>query len=126
MSCLPDPLLPPRRWWLALVLLLSLVVAVCPADADFYLAPTGRDDAPGTALDPFATLQGAQVALRQWRAAHPGGEAVTVWLQGGFYPLRKDPGNYRGRERECGGSGNLACVATRHGGARCGKAGRGA
>src|SRR5436190_3381430 len=45
----------------------------------YYVAPTGSDGNPGTLEKPFATIQHAQLAVRQ----KPG----SVWLRGGTYFL---------------------------------------
>ncbi|TWT32188.1 Pectate lyase L precursor [Posidoniimonas corsicana] len=61
----------------ALTLLLNLLgfAAACPA-AEYYVAPTGSDGAPGSLAAPFGSLARAQ------QAAAPGD---TVWIRGGEY-----------------------------------------
>jgi hypothetical protein len=46
--------------------------------AEYFVAPTGNDEAPGTLEKPFATVQRAQTA-----AAH----GDTVWIRGGTYTM---------------------------------------
>jgi len=50
--------------------------------ADFHVAPGGKDDQPGTADKPFATIARAQQAARKVN-----GERVTVHLHDGTYEL---------------------------------------
>jgi len=57
------------------------------AGADFYVATDGNDDHPGTEAQPFATLQRARDAVRQWLAAADTGGPVTVQVRGGVYEL---------------------------------------
>ncbi|MBM3745955.1 MAG: right-handed parallel beta-helix repeat-containing protein [Acidobacteria bacterium] len=65
----------PVAWLLALPL----------AAAEFWAAPGGSDDNPGTRERPFATLERARDAVRASR----NGERTTVWLRGGVYPLSR-------------------------------------
>ncbi|MCE5326533.1 MAG: right-handed parallel beta-helix repeat-containing protein [Planctomycetaceae bacterium] len=51
----------------------------------FYVAPQGRDDNPGTADKPFATLQRARAAVQQAKAAG-NFTGATVYLADGVYP----------------------------------------
>jgi len=51
--------------------------------ADYFVAPSGSDAAPGTLERPFATLQRAQQAARQARGREP----VTVFLREGVHYL---------------------------------------
>jgi hypothetical protein len=51
--------------------------------ADFVVSPGGRDDAPGTAEKPFATLERAKEAARTLRGKKP----VSVLLRGGTFFL---------------------------------------
>lgn len=55
----------------------------------FYVAPAGRDDAPGTPAKPFATLARAQNAVRTLRRGSKIAGPVTVLLRGGTYFLRE-------------------------------------
>ena len=50
---------------------------------NYYAAPTGADDNPGTLDRPFATLRRAQQAVRQARGREP----VTVFLRAGIHYL---------------------------------------
>ena len=54
--------------------------------AEFFVAPTGRDTASGTRSQPFATFHRAQEAVRAERQAHPD-RGVTVTFLSGVYEL---------------------------------------
>ena len=56
--------------------------------AEFFVSPTGDDNAAGTFAAPFATPARARDAVRAARKAGAKG-GVTVWLRGGVYPLRR-------------------------------------
>jgi hypothetical protein len=60
-----------------------------PARADLFVAPTGRDDNPGTAEKPLATLAGARDALRRRKAKGGLKTGATVLVRGGTYILRE-------------------------------------
>src|SRR5262249_27046678 len=68
---------------------------VGPARADFFVAPGGRDDNPGTAEKPLATLGGARDAIRRLKARGGLPTGATVLVRGGTYvfsePLRFGP-----------------------------------
>jgi hypothetical protein len=68
------------------VFCISLASAAAHA-ADFYVAPSGSDANPGTAVKPFASLTKARDAIRQLKAGAPLREAVTVFVHGGIYEL---------------------------------------
>ena len=85
-----------------LIVLLALAaapfnaLAAAPAPADFYVAPNGNDawsgkrpaPAAGNSDGPFATLERARQAVRQWKAAQPApGKPITVLIRGGVYYL---------------------------------------
>jgi len=56
------------------------------ARADYYVAPNGSDKNPGTRAEPFATLEWARDAAREWKRENefpPHG--LTIWLRGGDY-----------------------------------------
>jgi len=53
----------------------------------FFVAPQGHDDHPGTSVQPFATFQRAQQAVRAERRAHPD-QGVTVTFLPGRYELQ--------------------------------------
>lgn len=55
--------------------------------AEFYVAPSGRDDNPGNKSKPFATLQCARDEVRKL-VAKGLKTNVTVWIRGGTYMLR--------------------------------------
>lgn len=57
-----------------------------PSKADFYVAPNGNDDNPGTESAPFATLWRARGAVRYKIAAGLGAN-VTVLIREGTYQL---------------------------------------
>lgn len=75
-----------------LLRLAFLVAAVASLGArEIFVAPDGDDRNPGTLAQPLGTLEGARDAVRAARRA-PGaveGEAFTVWLRGGTYPLAR-------------------------------------
>lgn len=75
--------------WLALARAGTAVeTARAPAEAVmFYVATEGRDDHPGTAAAPFATLIRAREALRALRAKGEWSAPVRVWVRGGTYYL---------------------------------------
>lgn len=56
---------------------------------DFYIATKGQDNNPGTKTRPFATLERARDAIRQYKKQKGYPKAgFTVWLAGGDYPLK--------------------------------------
>ncbi len=55
--------------------------------ADFYVSPTGDDAAAGTVESPFASLQRARDAVREWRRGESGAGAVTIHVADGRYEL---------------------------------------
>ncbi|MEW6219905.1 MAG: LamG-like jellyroll fold domain-containing protein [Thermodesulfobacteriota bacterium] len=65
----------------------------CGRDSDcgpgqrIYVAPYGRDSAPGTYAQPLASLAGARDRLRTRREGGPLTEPVTVYLRAGTYCL---------------------------------------
>ena len=79
----------PRSCWgpLAAILACTLVaLAAAPtAAATVYVAPTGSDQGPGTAEQPFQTLSRAQAAIRSSKLR--GQQPLTVVLQQGTYAL---------------------------------------
>jgi hypothetical protein len=92
-----------RRW--LLIWLLSFLAAPLMAETErmFFIAPKplGDDRNAGTREAPFATLERARVAVREYRATHePRGE-IVVELQRGHYevaaPVRFDASD-SGRE----------------------------
>jgi hypothetical protein len=53
---------------------------------EYYVAPTGRDENPGTKIKPFATIQRARDETR--KVVAKGLKAnVNVWIRGGTYTL---------------------------------------
>jgi Right handed beta helix region len=70
------------------LVLVLLSVPFCPAGADFHVAVTGSDAAPGTEAAPFHSLVMARDAIRGLRQASglPEG-GVTVWVHKGAYQL---------------------------------------
>jgi GH35 family endo-1,4-beta-xylanase len=57
-----------------------------PAAAkEFYVATSGSDRNPGTKAAPFASLAGAQRAVRTWRAGNRG--PAVIWVRQGTYYL---------------------------------------
>ncbi|HEY2469538.1 MAG TPA: right-handed parallel beta-helix repeat-containing protein [Terracidiphilus sp.] len=65
---------------------------ICPASNHssqiFYVSTDGNDQQPGTAQQPFASLERAQQATRKFRPANPH-IPVTVLVRAGTYYLRK-------------------------------------
>jgi hypothetical protein len=72
-----------------LVVMFSLNVTI-QAKTEFYVAPEGSDQNPGTIDKPFASLEAARDAIRllKTRNAFPG-DGVTVWIRRGLYPRDK-------------------------------------
>jgi len=54
--------------------------------AEFYIAPSGRDEDPGTKGKPFATLQRARDEVRKL-VSKGLKTSVIVWIRGGTYTL---------------------------------------
>lgn len=80
-----------RALKLALSLIGLLLLPPLGYGLERYVSPQGSDRNPGTLEAPWQTLEGARDAVRVWRKAQPAGagEAVTVWLRGGTYPLAR-------------------------------------
>jgi hypothetical protein len=57
------------------------------ARADLFVAPGGRDDNPGTAEKPLATLAGARAAVRRLKADGGLKAGATVMVRAGTYRL---------------------------------------
>ncbi len=73
---------------LSLICMFIFAGAAFAADPDFVVAPRGDDAASGKLDAPFATLQRAQAAVRQLRAAQPDRKTpIVVALRGGTYTL---------------------------------------
>jgi hypothetical protein len=70
-----------------LPLWITLTLATSLTAAEFHVAPNGTDINPGTAEQPFATLERARDALREFKAANGGTlkEPVKVILHRGEY-----------------------------------------
>ncbi len=76
----------PHRALLAVACWAAMISAA--PNADLVVAPHGRDDAPGTAERPLASLDGARQAVRRLRAAQPTRNTpVRVACRGGTYAL---------------------------------------
>jgi hypothetical protein len=73
----------------SLAWLVALSGSELAASNQYYVAPTGSDEAPGTRQRPFATLQRARDVLREHRAADKLRGPVTVYVRGGRYTLRE-------------------------------------
>lgn len=70
-----------------LAISLSLILQTSAAEPILlHVSPQGSDAGEGSAARPLATLDGARLAVRKARAAHPG-TAITVRMAGGSYPL---------------------------------------
>lgn len=74
-----------KRWRIGLLgFWLSVIASVAGAQpAEFFVSPSGDDGNAGTLERPFATLAGAQQAVR----ARGEGRGATVLVQGGTYYL---------------------------------------
>lgn len=55
----------------------------------YYVAVTGNDHHPGTLLQPFRTIERAQQALRELKAAGRLTRGASVFLRAGVYPLSR-------------------------------------
>ncbi len=56
----------------------------------FYVSPDGDDHHPGTIEAPFRSIEKAQNAVRELKQKNEFPEGgVTVYLRGGFYPIRQ-------------------------------------
>ncbi len=64
-----------------------VAAAASPAPLRFYVSPTGKDSADGSAAEPFGTLHRAQLAVRDARQHGAGGRPVEVLLADGTYYL---------------------------------------
>jgi len=64
-----------------------LLFACAAIGRDFYVAPYGADNNPGTVEKPFATIARARDAVRPMVAAMSGD--ITVWIRGGRYHLNE-------------------------------------
>ena len=54
---------------------------------EFYVATQGNDNAPGTQAAPFASLQRARDAIREWRTEdNSAGKSIVVYIREGTYP----------------------------------------
>ena len=69
-------------WFLVLAATASAAVG-----RDFYVAPNGSDENPGTLEKPFATIARARDAVRPVIATMAGD--ITVWVRGGRYHLHE-------------------------------------
>jgi len=69
-----------------LALLLAALTMTLAHPAEFFVAPDGHDENPGTRAKPFATFHRAQEAVRAGRKAHPD-QGVTVTFRAGVYLL---------------------------------------
>ena len=67
--------------------LIQLASVAVPA-SEFFVAPNGSDQNPGTERKPFASFQRAQAAVRAERAS-TGDSTVTVTFRAGTYHLEK-------------------------------------
>ena len=70
------------RRFLIPLFVVALLVAHRGSALDFYVATSGSDTNPGSAARPFATLERARAAVREFRQGSAG---ITVFLRGGDY-----------------------------------------
>ena len=78
------------RWIVGIAVAAALAGGLPAAALEYYVAPGGNDDNPGTKADPFATLERARDAVRAARAGE--GEQlgpVTVHLREGWHSRRE-------------------------------------
>lgn len=80
----------PERFMIRTLVSLTIVgfamAGTLPARAlELFISPSGRDTHPGTRQEPLATLEKARELVR----SHKGSGPVTVFLQGGVYPLEE-------------------------------------
>ena len=69
-------------------LALAAAATAAPSPVTLYVSPQGRDDWPGRADKPLATLAGARDRVRALRRRGAlAGKSVTVLVRGGVYPL---------------------------------------
>ncbi|HPU07872.1 MAG TPA: hypothetical protein PLO20_15140, partial [Thermogutta sp.] len=74
---------------LTFALFLALLLVPLPVRAaEFYVSPDGNDANAGTFLEPFASLERAQAALRAFRASDPH-SICRIILRDGIYRLEK-------------------------------------
>lgn len=74
--------------WIWMVLIVYVYAGFAPAD--FFVAPDGNDENPGTKEAPFATLLRAQQAVRALKLQTGGLDSrVTVWLRSGDYIIHQ-------------------------------------
>ncbi len=66
--------------------ILACLLAGALHGADFHVARSGKDTDAGTITAPFATLERARAAVREWRRADGNGGA-TVWIESGVFPI---------------------------------------
>ena len=78
---------------LSIALLAGVASAVQPwkpltpsmtAMPDIYVAPNGDDANPGTPDKPLATLEGARIKVRQFKAANPGKPVIVEFATGTY------------------------------------------
>ncbi len=84
---LRSSLLAPVRLGLSLCAIFSVFLASHLVAAEFYVAPGGDDATAGTKEAPFASLERARDAIRDFKAKGPQPKgSFTIWLAGGDYP----------------------------------------
>ena len=73
---------------IAIGLLIVLFICINAPAKDFYVAVNGNDAADGTIDSPFATLNRAIEAVREYKQKNgwPDG-GMTVWIRGGEYVI---------------------------------------
>ncbi len=76
------------RLSLTLGALFVLALSDSSVAAEYYVSTADGNDAnPGSAEQPFATIERARDAIRERKRAQPLTEPITVRLQGGTYRL---------------------------------------
>ncbi len=72
----------------AVIVAVSVLTISKALAADFHVAPGGNDAGSGTEAQPFATLDRARIAVRQFKQAEPNrARPIVVQLRGGTYFL---------------------------------------
>jgi hypothetical protein len=69
------------------VLTMQLFLLHAAEGIEFYVAPNGSDDHPGSQSKPFATLERARDEIRTRKQQGSLAEPVTVFVRGGMYEL---------------------------------------
>ncbi|HET6559232.1 MAG TPA: hypothetical protein VFG54_18055, partial [Prolixibacteraceae bacterium] len=66
-------------------LILTVILSLNLSARDFFIAPNGNDQNPGTKIQPLASLNGARDLIRQLRSLGKLNEEVQVMVGNGLY-----------------------------------------